>query len=186
MGPKIQCLKTHYFGLLVYTPIMKLAHVTNLCEVNDEKLLLGLGIVKAIEVHVKTALHYQNKYQLIKRGDLYLKPKKYLEFYKLPVTTCNKLFDSLVRPILLHNSEIWGAYEKLNFDNWETDSVERLHTQFYKHYFGLNKRAPNVASRNEAGLLSLKSTIYENILKFWIHLENQPENSIAFQCLQIF
>jgi hypothetical protein len=82
-------------------------------------------------------------------------------------------------------SEIWGAYEKLNFDKWETDGVERLHTQFYKHYFGLNKRAPNVASRNEAGRLSLKSTIYENILKFWIHLENQPENSIAFQCLQI-
>jgi hypothetical protein len=66
--------------LLVYTPIMKLAHVTNLCEVNDEKLLLGLGIVKAIEVHVKTALHYQNKYQLIKRGDLYLKPKNILSF----------------------------------------------------------------------------------------------------------
>jgi hypothetical protein len=115
------------------------------------------------------------------------KTKKYLEFYKLPVTTCNKLFDSLFRPILLYNSEIWSAYEKLNFDKWETDGVERLHTQFYKHYFafGLNKRARNVASRNEAGRLSLKSTIYENILKFWIHLENQPENSIAFQCLQI-
>ena len=80
-------------------------------------------------------------------------------------------------------------HEKLNFDKWETDGVERLHTQFYKHYFafGLNKRARNVASRNEAGRLSLKSKIYENVLKFWIHLENQPENSIAFQwqCLQI-
>ena len=47
------------------------------------------------------------------------------------------------------------------------------------------KRTPIVASRNEAGRLSLKSKIYENILKFWIHLENLPENSIAYQCLQI-
>ena len=68
---------------------------------------------------------------------------------------------------------------------WAEYCVEKLHTQFYKYYFGLNKRAPNVASRNEAGRLSLKSKIYENILKFWIHLENLPENSIAYQCLQI-
>ena len=65
----------------------------------------------------------------------------------------------------------------------KTDCVEKLHTQFYKYYFGF--RAPNVASPNEAGRLSLKSKIYENILKFWIHLENLPENSIAYQCLQI-
>ena len=45
--------------------------------------------------------------------------------------------------------------------------------------------APNVASRNEAGQLYLKSKIFENILKCWIHLENLPENSIAYQCLQI-
>ncbi len=96
-------------------------------------------------------------------------------------------FDTLFSPILLYDSEIWGTYEKINFDKWETDCVERLHTQFYKYYSGLNKRAPNVASRNEADHLpvSLKSKIYENILKFWIHLENPSKNSIVYQCLQI-
>ena len=34
-------------------------------------------------------------------------------------------------------------------------------------------------------MLSLKSNIYTGILKFWIHLENLPESSIAEQCLQI-
>ena len=114
-------------------------------------------------------------------------PKKYLDFYKLPITTWNKLFDALFSPILLYNSEIWGTYEKINFDKWETDCVEKLHIPNYihKYYSGLNKRAPNVASRNEAGRLSLKSKIYENILKFWIHLENLPENN-AYHCLQIY
>ena len=47
---------------------------------------------------------------------------------------------------------------------WEKDPIERLHSQFYKHYLGLNRRAPNVASRNDMGRLSLKSTIFIKIL----------------------
>ena len=50
---------------------------------------------------------------------------------------------------------------------------------------GLNKRASNVVARNEVGQTSLKPTIYLNVLKFWQHLEELPENSIAKQCLII-
>ena len=98
---------------------------------------------------------------------------------------CNKLFDSLFLPILLYSSEVWGAYDNMDHKKWEKDSIERLHSQFYKHYLGLNRRAPNVASRNEMGRLSLKSTIFIKILNFRIHLEDLPENSIAKQCLQM-
>ena len=52
--------------------------------------------------------------------------------------------------------------------------MEKLHTQFYKYYIGLNRKAPNVVSRNEVGRL-----------KLWTHLENLPENSIAKQCLKM-
>ena len=50
---------------------------------------------------------------------------------------------------------------------------------------GLNKRSPNVASRNELGRLSLNLQITMNIFKFWIHFENQPPDSIAKLCLNI-
>ena len=70
--------------------------------------------------------------------------KRYLDFNKLSINTCNKLFDTLFLPIVLYGSEIWGAYDNLNIKNWEKDPVERLHTQFYKYFLGLNKRAPNV------------------------------------------
>ena len=82
-------------------------------------------------------------------------------------------------------SEVWGAYDKLNLDKWEQDPVERFHCQFYKCFLGLNKRASNVVARNEVGKTSLKPTIYLNILKFWEHSEELPENSIAKQCLII-
>ena len=77
---------------------------------------------------------------------------------------CNKLFDSLFLPILLYSSEVWGAYDNIYPKKWEKDAIERLHSQFYKHYLGLNRRAPNVASRNDMGRLSLKSTIFIKIL----------------------
>ena len=43
--------------------------------------------------------------------------KRYLDFSKLPMTMCNKLFDSLFTPILLYSSEVWGAYDSLSAKN---------------------------------------------------------------------
>ena len=50
---------------------------------------------------------------------------------------------------------------------------------------GLNKRSSNVASRNELGRLSLNLQITMNIFKSWIHLENQPPDSIPKLCLNM-
>ena len=47
----------------------------------------------------------------------------------------------------------------MEFKKWEKGPVERLHTQFYKYFLGLNKRAPNVVARNETGRLPLKLNI---------------------------
>ena len=111
--------------------------------------------------------------------------KRYLDFNKLPINTCNKLFDTLFLPIVSYGSEIWEAYDSLNIKKWKKDPVERLHTQFYKYFLGLNKRAPNVVAHNETGRLHLKLNILSRIIKFWIHLESLPENGIAKQCLII-
>ena len=87
--------------------------------------------------------------------------------------------------MLLYSSEVWEAYDSINPNKWEKDPIERLHTQFYKNYLGLNKRAPNVVSRNETGRLPLQLNIFSRMIKFWLHLETLPENSIAKQCLRI-
>ncbi len=77
------------------------------------------------------------------------------------------------------------AYDSLNLNKWEKDPIERFHSQFYKSFLFLDRRATNVAARNETRGLSLKLTIFSNILKFWIHLLNLPNSSVARQCLQI-
>ena len=111
--------------------------------------------------------------------------RRHLDFLKLPVHIINKLFNTLFFPILTYCSEVWGIYDKSDYSHWDKDSIEKTHIHFCKMCLGLNKRSPNVASRNELGRLSLNLQITMNIFKFWIHLENQPPDSIAKLCLNI-
>ena len=111
--------------------------------------------------------------------------RRYLNFSKVPLDITNKLFNSLFLTILLYGSEIWGIYDKDDFSTWEKDTIEKTHIFLCKQSLGVNKHCPNVAARNELGRLSLKLTIDISIFKFWIHLQNLPDNNIAKQCLQI-
>ena len=51
--------------------------------------------------------------------------RRYLDLNKLPISMCNKLFDSLFLPILLYSSEVWGAYDNMDHKKWEKDPIER-------------------------------------------------------------
>ena len=111
--------------------------------------------------------------------------RRYLDFLKLPVDVVNKIFNSLYLPILLYGSEVWSIYDKDDYNSWEKDIIEKTHIYFCKQVLGVNKQCPNVACRNELGRLPLKELTDLNVIKFWKHLKNQPENSIAKQCLHI-
>ena len=85
----------------------------------------------------------------------------------------------------MYGSEVWSIYDKDENNSWEKDIIEKAHISFLKQVLGVNKQCPNAACRNELGRLSLKELADLKVLKFWIHLENQPEDSIAKQCLKI-
>ena len=127
--------------------------------------------------------HKENLTEKTKRSSF--AARRYLDFLKLPIHIINKLFNTLFFPILTYCSEVWGIYDKSDYSRWDKDSIEKTHIHFCKMCLGLNKRSPNVASRNELGRLSLNLQITMNIFKFWIHLENQPPDSIAKLCLNI-
>ena len=77
----------------------------------------------------------------------------YLDFLTLPVHIINKLFNTLFSLILTCCSEVWRIYDKSDYSRWDKDSIES-HIHFCKMCLGLNKRSPNVASRNEFCRLS--------------------------------
>ena len=63
--------------------------------------------------------------------------KKMYNFSILDVESKLKIFESIVMPILLYGSEIWG------FDN--TSNVEKIQIRYYKNILGLHKNTSNVA-----------------------------------------
>ena len=85
----------------------------------------------------------------------------------------------------MYGSEVWSIYDKDENNSWEKDIIEKARISLCKQALGVNKQCPNVACRNELGRLSLKELADLKVLKFWIHLENQPQESIAKRCLKI-
>ena len=49
--------------------------------------------------------------------------KIFLDFQKLAIGTCNKLFNTLFEPTL-YTSEVWGAYDTVKCDKWEQNPLE--------------------------------------------------------------
>ena len=76
-------------------------------------------------------------------------------------------------------------YDKDDYNLWEKDIIEKTHLYFCKQVLGVKKQCSNAACRNELERLLLREITNTNVIKFWIHLENQPEDSIAKECLQI-
>lgn len=107
----------------------------------------------------------------------------------------NKLFDTLIKPIILYASEIWGveSISKLNkdtikyFDDLDKDPPEKLHTKFCKLNLLVSKNTSNAATKKELGRQPLIVDINNQILKYWLRLENSTDNAIlndAYKCCQ--
>ena len=94
--------------------------------------------------------------------------------------TIMKLFNSLVTPILLYNSEIWDAYVKPNqlqsattflkslfYDNLAHEIVQ---IRCRKSALGVHKISVNMGIRGELGLFPLCIEIYTRMMKYLFHL----------------
>ena len=69
-----------------------------------------------------------------------------------PCSLLEKLFDSLVSPIILYCSVIWGITTAFK----DADPFEYLHLKFIKEVLGVHCKATNAACRPELNRLRLK------------------------------
>jgi hypothetical protein len=95
----------------------------------------------------------------------YFKIKKTIELNN-PCKLLEKLFDSLVIPILLYCSEVCGVY----LDTGDSSIVEKFHMKFIKEILGVHCKASNVTCRPELGRLPLWAKISFYCIRFWKHL----------------
>ncbi len=119
---------------------------------------------------------------------------------QFPVSTSLKLFDSLVRPILTYNSDIWfmdldhkrssGIHRaKANnkpynvLDSIESSPTERIHSRFIKYLLGVYRTSSSNAAKLEVGRLPLESFIRIQSIKNW-HRILQLEDELVREALE--
>ena len=120
----------------------------------------------------------------------------------LPVHLSCKLFDTLIRPVLQYNCEVWymddylplyrailrteknnKTCDKLSFD-YKT-SYEKIHTKSScKIILGLKKKASNIASNAELGHFSLSSFIKTQVMVYFSRLNTNNINPFVAEALK--
>ena len=74
-------------------------------------------------------------------------------FMSYPSTTLH-LFDTLIKPILLYNSDYWGCL-KLPKNNL----IENMHTRFCKEILGVQRQTANVGVLLELGRIPITTNV---------------------------
>ena len=114
---------------------------------------------------------------LLKRGKkafYHLKNQLGHTFYKNPALTI-KLFDSLVKPILLYCSDFWGCF---NIASTIKNPVEKLNTTLCKYILGVKRQTSNIACKLELGRYPLHLDAIKSSIKNWYRINNETENKL--------
>ena len=110
----------------------------------------------------------------------------------LPVPTVIKLFDNLVKPILLYGSEVWGLWYITNTKSIDVSKIianeqyefEKLHTKFCKQSLLVHKKTNNMAARSEMGRYPLVLSVILSCINYFFYICTKGENSLVFQALK--
>ena len=100
----------------------------------------------------------------------------------VPLKIYLKCFDSLIRPILLYNSEVWGQDLLHTRTEWKINLVEhssepeRIHLKFCKSILHVPANTSNIAVRSELGRVPMIIPIIESILKYYARLEGMSSD----------
>ena len=73
------------------------------------------------------------------------------------------LFDSLVVPILLYGSEVWGIYQY--------KEIENIHIKCCKIMLGMIKQTYNCGEHGELGRYQLSILALEISFKYWLKIK---------------
>lgn len=82
----------------------------------------------------------------------------------LPIDIQLHLFESMIVPILLYRSEVWGCEN--------VDIINQFQLKFCKMLLGLKQSTPNIMIYGELGITPLNLSIENRILNFWARVIN--------------
>ena len=105
-----------------------------------------------------------------------------LQKINFDTTTSLKLFDSLMKPILTYNCELWSQISKYKLESLESNKLsleetyfdnpaEKLHLQFCRTVLGVSNKTSNLATLGELGRYPVMLHCYVQMIKYWHHIK---------------
>ena len=110
--------------------------------------------------------------------------KRKLQKIVIPIKIWLKIFDSVIQPIALYGSEVWGPLSQQNYSKWDKHPIETLHVEFCRNILKIQRKTPNNACRAELGHYPLMINIQKRALKFWMHLNSSPQDTLQFKAMK--
>ena len=108
-------------------------------------------------------------------------------FYNIDSATIaikNKLFNALVKPVLLYACEIWGP-ELLSYKtHFDKSTIEQVHIKFYKQTLNVLWYTENIACRAELGRYPLSIDIKASIFNYWQRLKHSCNKVLLSETFQ--
>ena len=105
---------------------------------------------------------------------------------KLPKRLAIKIFKSVITPILLYGSEVWGPFMDYNYQTWKSSKTERVQTQFIKRLLGCCTQTSNLMARGEVGARPLLLDIIKRVIGYTNSITQRPMSTVhdafTFEC----
>lgn len=102
----------------------------------------------------------------------------------IPITLYCKLFDSLIKPVILYGNEVWGP-ELLQYKTaFDKNQIEQFHLKFCKIVLGVPWYSPNISSRAEIGRFPLSIDIQSSIYSYYLRLKHNTHNELLKHAFQ--
>ena len=92
-------------------------------------------------------------------------------FYRYPRVSI-KLYEAIVKQILLYGSDYWGAFEV------KRNPIEQVHISFCKQLLGVSRRTTNNSVLIELGFVPLKIDATKRVVRNWLRISNNNCNAI--------
>ena len=109
--------------------------------------------------------------------------KSKIDIHNLPIKLALKLFDALVKPILLYASEIWEPFLEHDYDKWDGNDIEKVHLQFLKQLLGANRSTTNILVRGELNRHTMQREVLKRHIKYVKYVTKKEGNRLVTQAL---
>ena len=96
----------------------------------------------------------------------------------------NKLFNALVKPVLLYACEIWGPKLLSYKTHFDKSTIEQVYIKFCKQTLNVPWYTENIACRAELGRYPLSIDIKASIFSYWQRLKHSCNNVLLSEAFQ--